>query len=574
MTELTHGPTLPISIEIDSVKYRQEGESHREKCSRIGNTLADDNEHFKEWRKILLPQKFLPAGRVQSSIGSPRKTTAFNCFVSRTLPDSMDGIMDVAKEAAQTMRLGGGIGYDFSTLRPKGDLIVSLDSKSSGPLSFMSIYDSICATVSSAGQRRGAQMGVMRVDHPDIEEFIEAKTNETEYTRFNLSVGVTDEFMKAMLKEQMFNLTFEGRVYKQVDARALWNKIMRATWDWAEPGILFIDRINEMNNLWYCETIAATNPCGEQPLPPYGACLLGSFNLVKYLALGNAGGGMNTNWHFDWEQFKADIPVVVRAMDNVVDNTTYPLKEQEKEAKSKRRMGLGYTALANAGEALGYEYASKDFIKWQTKLERIMANECYRASSNLAAEKGSFPLFDKEKYCESKFVRRLDKDVQELISINGIRNSHLLSIAPTGTISLSADNVSSWCEPVFSHSFDRTIQTELGPKVERVTDYGFRELGVKGKKADELTTDEHLSVLIAATKWVDSAVSKTINVGADTTWEEFKEIYIKAWKGGCKGCTTFRSAGKRYGILNDVKEEESGGEACYFDEATGKKQCE
>ena len=225
------GPSLPISIEIDEMKYRQEGESHREKCSRIGNALADNSEHFRQWRAILLPQKFLPAGRVQSSIGSPRKTTAFNCFVSKTIPDSMNGIMDVAKEAANTMRLGGGIGYDFSTLRPKGDLIVSLDSKSSGPLSFMSIYDSVCATVKSAGQRRGAQMGVMRVDHPNIEEFIEAKTNETEYTQFNLSVGVTDEFMEAVIKGTMFNLTFEDRVYKQVDAQYLFDKMMRATWD-------------------------------------------------------------------------------------------------------------------------------------------------------------------------------------------------------------------------------------------------------------------------------------------------------------------------------------------------------
>lgn len=575
MTE-QYGPTLPVSIEIDEMKYRQEGESHREKCSRIGNTLADTSEHFYKWRDILLPQRFLPAGRVQSSIGSPRRTTAFNCFVSRTLPDSMDGIMDVAKEAAQTMRLGGGIGYDFSTLRPKGDLIVSLDSKSSGPLSFMEIYNAICKTVSSAGQRRGAQMGVLRVDHPDIEEFIEAKTNETEYTQFNLSVGVTDEFMRAVDKGKDFDLTFEGRVYKRVDARYLWDKIMRATWDWAEPGILFIDRINEMNNLWYCETIAATNPCGEQPLPPYGACLLGSFNLVKYLEVRNVG-EQNERLEFDWDLFKDDIPVVVRAMDNVIDNTTYPLKQQDEEAQAKRRMGLGYTALANAGEALGHTYGSPDFLKFQTQVHKVLANEAYRASSNLAVEKGSFPLFDKEKYLESKFVKKLDKDVRELIAEQGIRNSHLLSIAPTGTISLSADNVSSGCEPVFSHYYDRTIQTELGPKVERVEDYGYRVLGVKGKTADECTVQEHLDVLINASKWVDSAVSKTLNVGEDVTWEEFKDIYMQAWKARCKGATTFRAAGKRYGVLNKVVEEEvveEAGAACYYDPTTGKKQCE
>lgn len=568
MTE-EYGPTLPISIEIDTMKYRQEGESHREKCSRIGNTLADDPVHFVKWREILLPQRFLPAGRVQSSIGSPRKTTAFNCFVSQTIPDSANGIMDTAKDAFNTMRLGGGIGYDFSTLRPKGDLIVSLDSKSSGPLSFMHIFDSICATVSSAGHRRGAQMGVMRVDHPDIEEFIEAKANKTDYTRFNLSVAVTDEFMNAVVKGTDFELKFNDRVYKRVDAQYLWDKIMRATWDWAEPGILFIDRINEMNNLYYCETIAATNPCGEQPLPPYGACLLGSFNLVKYLFVDRGG-----NYRFDWDKFKEDIPVVVRAMDNVVDNTTYPLQEQEDEAKSKRRMGLGYTGLANAGEAQGLVYGSKEFISFTTKVGRVLANEAYRASAELSKEKGSFPLYDRDKFCESKFIKKLDKDVQELIYEHGCRNSHLTSIAPTGTISLSANNISSGNEPVFMVEFDRTVQTEDGPIIETVTDYGYRELGVTPKIANDLTPDEHLGVLIAGTKWVDSAVSKTLNIGDDVTWDEFKDIYIKAWKGGCKGCTTFRAAGKRHGILNAKKDEDTGGEACYIDPTTGKKTCE
>lgn len=255
-----YGPTLPISREIHATKYRAEGESFREAMSRVANTLADDPDHFYKFRDILLPQRFMPGGRVQASIGSPRKTTAFNCFVSRTIEDSMDGIMTAAAEAAQTMRLGGGIGYDFSTIRPRGDRIVSLDSKASGVISFMEIFNAVCKTVSSAGNRRGAQMGVLRVDHPDIEEFIEAKTNSTELTKFNISVGVTDEFMDAVIKGKEFDLRFNGQVYKRVDASNLWDRIMRATWDWAEPGILFIDRINEYNNLWYCETISATNP--------------------------------------------------------------------------------------------------------------------------------------------------------------------------------------------------------------------------------------------------------------------------------------------------------------------------
>ena len=563
-----YGPQLAVSEETHQRKHRLTGETFREAMSRIANILSDTPEHFYKYRDILLNQRFLPGGRIQSAIGSPRKTTAFNCYVSRTIKDSMNGVMEAAHDAANTMRLGGGIGYDFSTLRPNGDLIVSLDSKASGPLSFMQIFDSVCRTVSSAGHRRGAQMGVLRVDHPDIEDFIESKTNSTNLTQFNISVGVTDEFMKAVVDGTEFDLKYEGRIYKRVDARYLWDKLMRATWDWAEPGILFIDRINEMNNLYYCETIAATNPCGEQPLPPYGACLLGSFNLVKYITEYQP-----KHYKFNYDLFIADIAVVVRAQDNVVDNTVYPLPQQQEEAKNKRRMGLGYTGLANAGEVLGYSYGSPEFLKFQEKVSKTLANESYRASSNIAVEKGSFPTFDKDLYLNSKFIQVLDKDVQELIATQGIRNSHLVSIAPTGTISLTADNVSSGCEPVFSLFYDRTILDDDGVKqVERVSDYGYRTWGVKAKTADECTTDEHLNVLITASKWVDSAVSKTLNVGADVSWEQFKDIYMKAWKAGCKGCTTFRAAGKRYGVLNKVDVDE--GAACYYDTTTGKKTCE
>lgn len=564
---VNYGPKLGISEEIHAMKYRGTGETFRESQTRIANHLADTPEHFTQFREMLLPQRFLPAGRVQASAGSPRKTTAFNCFVSRTIPDSMDGIMDTAKEAAQTMRLGGGIGYDFSTIRPRGDNIVSLDSPASGVISFMEIFDAICKTVSSAGNRRGAQMACLRVDHPDIEEFIEAKSDLTALTKFNVSIGVTDEFMYALIKGEEFELKFNGKVYKRVDAQYLWDKVMRNTWDFAEPGILFLDRINEMNNLQYCETIASTNPCAEQPLPPYGACLLGSFNLVKYLRFDV----VTEQYDFDWDLYKRDIPIVVRAMDNIIDRTIYPLPEQENAAKEKRRMGLGVTALANTGEALGFPYGSKEFLKWSEKIFKALANETYRASALLAKEKGHFPLYDKVKYNKSKFLKVLDKDVQELIKKHGTRNSHLTSIAPTGTISLSADNVSSGLEPVFSHKYDRTIQTSDGPIIEEVTDYAFREMGVVGRTADECTLDEHLSVLVLASKWIDSAVSKTMNVGADVTWDEFKSIYVQAWKKGCKGCTTFRAAGKRYGILNAKASND--GDACYIDEATGVKSC-
>lgn len=566
-----YGPTLPFAIETHERKYRQDGETFREAMSRIANTLSDDPVHFYKFREVLLPQRFLPGGRVQASIGSPRKTTAFNCFVSRTIEDSMDGIMEAAKEAAQTMRLGGGIGYDFSTIRPAGDIITTLDSKSSGVLSFMQIFDSVCKTVASAGQRRGAQMGVLRVDHPDIEEFIEAKTNEHNLTQFNVSVGVTDEFMRAVVKGTDFELRFNNRVYRKVDARYLFDKIMRATWDWAEPGILFIDRINEMNNLYYCETIAATNPCGEQPLPPYGACLLGSFNMVKYLVEDKHG------YRFNWDLLEEDIPIVVRAMDNIIDRTIYPLKEQETEAQEKRRMGLGVTGMANAGEAMGKPYGSTAYIRWMEKVLKTIVNGSYMASSLLAKEKGAFPLYDADMYLESAFIQKLDEEVQESIKQHGIRNSHLTSIAPTGTISISADNVSSGIEPVFSREYDRTvIMDDASRKVERVTDYAYRELGVSNPvTADECTVEDHVNVLLKASKWMDSAVSKTLNVGDHVTWEEFKNIYMTAWKGGAKGCTTFRAAGERYGILNKVEEgDKIEGGACYIDPSTGKKTCE
>ena len=581
LPEHNYGPTIGISEEIHAMKYRSKGESFKDAMTRVANALKDDEVHFQEFRNILYDMRFMPAGRVQSAMGAPRRVTPYNCFVSMTIPDSMEGIMLAAQEAAKTMQLGGGIGYDFSTLRPSGALIKGLDSRSSGPLSFMGIFDAVCKTISSAGHRRGAQMGVLRVDHPDIAEFIRIKNNSDTLTQFNLSVGVTDEFMQAVKNDTTFDLTFEGRVYDTINARALWDDILRSTWDWAEPGILFIDRINQKNNLHYCETIAATNPCGEQPLPPNGACLLGSFNLVKYVTAHDDG------YKFDYNRLRHDIPAVVRAMDNVVDRATYPLPAQELEAKSKRRMGLGVTGVANAIEALGHEYGSPMFLNTLEEIMKTIRDTCYKASVSLAIEKGPFPLFRGE-MLESDFCKTLPSDIRNLIERHGIRNSHLLSVAPTGTISLSADNVSSGIEPVFSYGFDRTIQTFDGPRVERVDDYGYRVFAVKGRKADDLPVMAHVKVLNLASQYVDSACSKTCNVGDDVTWDEFKEVYMAAYDGGASGCTTFRASGKRYGILNasaseDVAPEaeevdnsdyvDEGG-ACYYDPATGLRQCE
>ena len=583
MTE-KYGPKLPISEEIHKMKYRLDGETFKDAMARVADALGDGQEHYLQFKDILYNMRFLPAGRVQAAMGAPRKVTPYNCYVSGEIEDSMDSIMFRAGQAAQTMRMGGGIGYDFSKLRPRGDRIRSLDSISSGPLSFMRVYDAVCGTVSSAGHRRGAQMGCLRVDHPDIEQFVTAKTNQTEYTNFNLSVLVTDEFMEAVESGSDFDLRFDGKVYDTVDARSLWDKIMRATWDWAEPGVLFIDKINRKNNLHYCETISATNPCGEQPLPPFGACLLGSFNLTKYLR-----DDILDTVNFDYEAFKHDITVVVRAMDTVVDKAIYPLPEQELEAKNKRRMGLGVTGVANALEILGYPYGSKTSLVIFESIMKTLRDTAYRTSVSLAIEKGPFPLFNTD-YLDSEFAQTLPEDIREDIKRYGIRNSHLLSIAPTGTISLSADNISSGIEPVFSLGYDRTIIDFDGPKVERVDDYAYREYGVEGRTADSLTPDQHVDMLIVASQYVDSACSKTCNIGDDVSWEDFKEVYMKAWRGGASGCTTFRASGKRFGILNAATSEdvvtepqeqtkddfisESEGTACYFDPATGTRTCE
>lgn len=565
------GPQTAAADSLHAMKYREVGEDFREAMNRIAARLADNEDHFRAFRSLLNTQAFMPAGRVQAAIGSSRNVTALNCYASGTIADSyVDGpgsIMGRAHEAAATMRMGGGIGYDFSTLRPKGDLIRKLSSHSSGPISFMRIFNEVCLCTSSAGHRRGAQMGVLRVDHPDIEEFIHAKQNNTALTGFNISVAVTDAFMKAVDLNNDFNLTFKGTIYRTVRARDLWEKIMRSTWDWAEPGVLFIDRMNEMNNLYYCEEIATTNPCSEQPLPPYGACLLGSFNLVKYLTRGEN----DDDYSFDYEAFKRDIPVVVRAMDNVVDAAIYPLPEQGHEERTKRRMGLGVTGLANTIEALGHAYGTPDFLTIEEEILFTLCNESYKSSALLAHEKGPFLQFDRDKYCAGKFISNLPEETQELIYANGIRNSHLTSIAPTGTISMCADNVSSGLEPVFSYTTKRNINTPEGPVLATIEDYGLAYLGVRGKLSKDVTAQEHVDVLTTAQYWVDSSVSKTINMTGSMPWEDFKDVYTQAWKGGCKGASTFNSDGKRMALLTG--EDDTSDAQCTIDLTTGKKEC-
>ena len=582
-----------VSEFIYSTKYLQSGETFEEGMARIAGALQDDEEHFRTFRDILLDQRFLPAGRIQVAVGATRSTTPYNCFVSGTIEDSMEGICKRFTESLQTMRLGGGIGYDFSTLRPAGEHIASVDSSSCGPVGdehrskgFMDMFDAGCAVISSAGHRRGAQMAVLRVDHPDIRHFIRCKRNQYRLTNFNISVGVTDEFMQAVTEDSEFDLRFSGRVYETIRARNLWDEIMRGTWDYAEPGVLFLDTINRKNNLWYCEDIVATNPCAEQPLPPFGACLLGSFNLTKYL-YDEYIGVANVVYHFDWEKFKHDIPPVVRAMDNVIDRAIYPLPEQEREAKSKRRMGLGITGLANTAEILGYPYGSEAMLKFMEEVLVTLRDGAYLSSVSLAIEKGPFERFDgRYLSCEMSsprpsFYSTLPRNIQESIEKNGIRNSHLLSIAPTGTISLAAGNISSGIEPPYSSGVytRRVFQSDGSIRSFELVDFAESEYGVAGVTSEECSVEDHVRVLNLASRLVDSSVSKTCNVGPEVAFSEFKDIYLKAYEGGASGITTFRPSGKREGIMKKATPEPTGaaynteGGACVIDEE-GNRSCD
>ncbi len=553
----------------DRLKYRDgEDETKEEKSWRLARATADDEDHSTRLYDIFNNDRFLMAGRIQAAMGASKQVTAFNCFVSPVIEDDFDSIFEVLKKGGQTLRLGGGDGFDFSRLRPSGSHITTLDTSASGPLSFMDCFDSMCKTVVSAGHRRGAMMGVLRVDHPDIEAFIKAKHNEDRLRNFNISIGITDDFMRAVEGDEEFELVHDGRVYKRVNARALWDNIMRSTWDWAEPGVLFLDTINRKNNLHAIETITATNPCGEQPLPPNGACLLGSFNLVAYLRHEPNG------WYFDYRRLVEDIHNVVPAMDNIIDRTIYPLPEQKQEALSKRRMGLGVTGVANAMEILGYPYGSKNSKEFLSFVLENIRDECYKASIRLAIKKGPFPLFNANTY-GGDFFKTLPEEIIEDVKENGIRNSHLLSIAPTGTISLVAGNVSSGIEPPFSLEYDRNVIFENGrTETYRLEDYAYDVHDIKGVTADELSGVDHVDMLNLASKYVDSSVSKTCNVGPDTTFEEFKDLYMRAYKGGASGCTTFRSAGMRGGILKKIEETVDDGAACFIDPNTGLRTCE
>jgi len=561
--------TVPIAEQIWDMKYRLKeidgtpvDGTIEDTWRRIARDLASCEDDPRRWEETfygaLEDFKFLPAGRIIAGAGTRRSVTLFNCFVMGTLNDPMEGIFEGLKEAALTMQQGGGIGYDFSTIRPRGAEVKGVAADASGPLSFMDVWDAMCRTIMSAGSRRGAMMATLRCDHPDVEEFISAKSDAARLRMFNVSVLITDPFMEAVKADQSWDLIFDGHIYRTVKARDLWDKIMRSTYDYAEPGVIFIDRINEANNLHYAETIAATNPCGEQPLPPYGACLLGSINLAKLVEE-----PFEDDAGINQKILESLVGTAVRMMDNVVDVSKFPLPQQQREARAKRRIGLGVTGLADALVMMGLRYGSDEAASQTEMWLKQIAHAAYRASADIAREKGAFPLFDQEKFLRSATMQTMSEDVCELVQAHGLRNALLTSIAPTGTISLYSGNVSSGIEPVFAFSYKRRVLQKNGSHTEEeVVDYavqlwrdkfGDRALPDFFVNAQTLAPVDHVKMQAAAQKWIDSSISKTINCPADIDFDAFEEVYMRAWDLGCKGCTTYRPNDVTGSVLSVVE---------------------
>ncbi len=524
---------------------------------RIAKALAEAEKPeareywHHEFYKALEDFKFIPAGRIVAGAGTGRSVTLSNCFTMGTIPDSMNGIFEALKEAALTMQQGGGIGYDFSTLRPKGALVKGVGSDASGPLSFMDCWDSMCRTIMSAGSRRGAMMGTMRVDHPDIEDFITAKQDKTRLRNFNLSVLVTDSFMEALKSDGDFHLWFNGKVYRTVRARDLWDKIMQSTYAYAEPGVIFIDRMNADHNIGYLETIATTNPCGEKGMGPYASCLLGSINLTRFVLRPFTASAI-----IDEDAIRATVETAIRMMDNVVDVGGFPLESQRQKAKEDRQLGLGVTGLADMLLMLGVTYGSDKAVKITDEIMHLITLSAYSTSVDLAREKGPFPTFNADEFLKApRFASRMGVGMVAAIRKYGIRNALLTSIAPTGTISLMAGNVSSGIEPVFAYHYTRKVLEKDGSRREEaVEDYAYA-LWRKHHAGDEfgnetlpdyfvsaqtLAPEAHVRMQAAAQKWVDSSISKTINCPEDISFEAFKDVYMQAYDMGCKGCTTYR----------------------------------
>lgn len=584
-----------ITRDVLREKYLKQGEREpADVFSRVARALATREEDAERWQArftTALEAGFIPAGRILSAAGTDIQATLINCFVEPvgdamigTDEDGKPGIMVALQEAAETMRRGGGVGYDFSHIRPKGALVHGTRSAASGPVSYMRVFDAMCRTVESAGARRGAQMGVLRCDHPDIEAFIAAKARpfqQKDLTQFNISVAVTEPFMQAVERDAEWPLVHRAEpgpeqkaagarrrgdglwVYRTVRARDLWTRIMTSTYDYADPGVLFIDRINTENNLGYCEVIEATNPCGEQPLPDYGCCCLGSMNLTRFVEH-----PFTDEARFAFDRFDAVIPDAVRMLDDVLDLTYWPLAAQRREAQEKRRIGLGITGLGDALLMLGLRYDGEDGRRFAARVTERLRDAAYAASVELAREKGAFPRFDADKYLASPFVRRLPEPLRGAIAAHGIRNSHLLSIAPTGTISIAfGDNCSSGIEPVFAWYYQRRVRQPDGTERSyRVYDHAYRlwkdregitddeeavaRLPTHWVAAHQIDALDHLQMVAAVTPYVDSAVSKTVNVAESYPFERFRDLYLEAWRRGLKGITTYRPNPKVNAVLS------------------------
>ena len=595
--------TEAISQTIWDIKYRYH-HGHQvidltieDTWRRIAKAVANVEKaaQRKAWEKqffsILENFQFLPGGRILAGAGTQHQVTLFNCFVMTIAEDSIEAIFKALAEGALTLQQGGGVGYDFSILRPKGDLVKKTGLSASGPVSFMQIWDTTCAILLSTGARRGAMMGILRCDHPDIEEFIAAKSDPALLRHFNVSIMVTDAFMAAVKDNADWPLVFpvedpyEGevlyrnwpgrhepvpcRIYRYVKAHALWEKIIHSAYQYAEPGVLFGDTINHQNNLYYCETINATNPCGEIPLPAYGACNLGAINLTKFVS--NA---FSTDAKINWDALINTVRIATRFQDNVIDLSHYPLPSQRQAAENTRRIGLGITGLADVMVMLGIRYGSKQSLDFARTLMQQIMHTTWQTSIELAQEKGSFPLFDKP-YLKGEFVQRLDPAIQKDIARLGMRNSHHNTVAPTGTISLLANNVSNGIEPIFKAEYDRHVRAANGDIMTfTVKDYVFKQWQAHGHNnfppawvdTDALSPIEHLQVQAAIQPFIDNAISKTINIPVDFPFAKLSEIYSQAYQLGLKGCTIFRPNPITGSVLTRKVEAPPGDHCCQFEE--------
>lgn len=545
-----------FSEDIWRSKYKaDEDNTIEDMWNRILGTLMPKLriEHSLEFEQ-LSSFKFVPAGRIQSAIGSNKNVTAFNCYMMDDIDDSMEDIFRVLSESAVTQKFGGGVGYNFSTLRP-AEAKVGESGQSSGPLSFMDIYDTMTKTVVRGGGGRGAQMGIMTVQHPDIFKFIEAKRGKENerFTQFNVSVDLMDKFMQRLKQDQNWTFEFNGEKYETVKASEVMDRISRNAYDFAEPGVVFLDRINQLNNLWYCEHINGTNPCGEVPLPKYGACDLGSVGLPMFVRWDDE----ERIWYFDVDELRMAVQTGVKLLDAVIDEAIYPLEAQKEEALSKRRIGAGVMGFGSVLNMLGMKYGSEECMNFIDEIMLIIRDTAYRTSIELAKEHGPFPLFDPEKYMESKFIKTLPKDIREGIQEHGIRNSHLLSIAPTGTIAIEANCISSSIEPVWQKEYSRNVLDHKTGETneEFVVDYAYRwmkENGIDTSDFEELGDihpKTHIEVQAKFQEYIDQSISKTINVPESYSYQDFKDLYLYAYDKGCKGLTLYRPNPKMESII-------------------------